>query len=82
MAQIPSSVKPVRPVTKPWKGSKVLPVAAVSDALLHPGKTVDYDGKKVTFRYFDWTAAGGKAYRRDGALYETNPVALCVDTGD
>ena len=37
------------------------------------------DGKKVTFRYFDWTAAGGKAYRRDGALYETNPVALCVD---
>ena len=37
------------------------------------------DGKKVTFRYFDWTAEGGKAYRRDGALYETNPVALCVD---
>ena len=37
------------------------------------------EGKKVTFRYFDWTAEGGKAYRRDGALYETNPVALCVD---
>ena len=37
------------------------------------------DGKKVTFRYFDWTAAGGKAYRRGGALYEADPVALCVD---
>lgn len=37
------------------------------------------DDRKVTFRYFDWTASGGKAYRRDGALYETNPVALCVD---
>ena len=37
------------------------------------------DGKKVTFRYFDWTAEGGKVYRRDGTLYETNPVALCVD---
>ena len=24
------------------------------------------EGKKVTFRYFDWTAEGGKAYRRDG----------------
>lgn len=37
------------------------------------------DDRKVTFRYFDWTASGGKSYRRDGALYETNPVALCVD---
>lgn len=33
----------------------------------------------MTFRYFDWTAAGGKAYRRGGALYEADPVALCVD---
>ena len=38
------------------------------------------DDRKVTFRYFDWTASGGKSYRREGALYETNPVALCVDT--
>ena len=37
------------------------------------------DDRKVTFRYFDWTASGGKSYRREGALYETNPVALCVD---
>ena len=37
------------------------------------------DDRKVTFRYFDWTPAGGKAYRRGGTPYETNPVALCVD---
>ena len=37
------------------------------------------DDRKVTFRYFDWTPEGGKAYRRDGALYEADPVALCVD---
>lgn len=37
------------------------------------------DDRKVTFRYFDWTPEGGKAYRRGGALYEADPVALCVD---
>ena len=37
------------------------------------------EDRKVTFRYFDWTADGGKAYRRGGALYEADPVALCVD---
>ena len=37
------------------------------------------DDRKVTFRYFDWTPEGGKAYRRSGTLYEADPVALCVD---
>ena len=37
------------------------------------------DDRKVTFRYFDWTPEGGKAYRRGGTLYEADPVALCVD---
>jgi len=37
------------------------------------------DNRRVSFRYFDWTVDGKKAYRRDGALYTTNPVALCVD---
>jgi len=63
MSQIPSSVKPVRPVTKPWKGSKVLPVAAVTDALLHPGKVIDYDGKKVTYPEFHLVMwAGGNPF--------------------
>ena len=35
--------------------------------------------RQVAFRYFDWTADGGKAYRRDGQEYVINPVALCVD---
>ncbi len=37
------------------------------------------DDRKVTFRYFDWQPDGSKAYRRDGALYRVDPVALCVD---
>ncbi len=36
-------------------------------------------GRQVTFRYFDWTAGGTKVYRRGGALYTADPVALCVD---
>lgn len=37
------------------------------------------DNKKISFRYFDWTVNGEKAYRRAGAVYITDPVALCVD---
>lgn len=37
------------------------------------------ENRRITFRYFDYAVGGGKAYRRDGALYLTNPVALCVD---
>ena len=37
------------------------------------------DNKKISFRYFDWTVDGQKAYRRGGAVYVTDPVALCVD---
>ena len=33
----------------------------------------------MSFRYFDWTAEGQRAFRRDGAAYVTDPVALCVD---
>ena len=37
------------------------------------------ENKKISFRYFDWTVDGQKAYRRGGAVYVTDPVALCVD---
>lgn len=37
------------------------------------------EGKKITFRYFDWTVGGEKSYRKGGVTYVTNPVALCVD---
>jgi len=35
--------------------------------------------RKVTFRYFDWSAGGQKVYRRSGELYTADPVALCVE---
>ena len=37
------------------------------------------ENRKISFRYFDWTVDGGKAYRKGGADYVTDPVALCVD---
>lgn len=81
LAQIPAAVQPVKPVKKPWKGSRVLPVAAVSDALQHPGKVVDYDGKKVTFPEFHLVMwAGGNPFAHHP---DTNQVARafrCPDT--
>lgn len=73
MPQIPSAVKPVYPQKHPWKGSETLPVAAVSDCLLNPGKTVDYDGKKVTYpevHLVMWTGGNPFAHHPD-----TNQVA-------
>lgn len=37
------------------------------------------ENKKISFLYFDWTVDGEKAYRKGGAVYVTDPVALCVD---
>ena len=37
------------------------------------------ENKKISFRYFDWTVDGEKSYRKGGAAYVTDPVALCVD---
>lgn len=37
------------------------------------------ENKKISFRYFDWTVKGEKAFRREGKPYVVNPVALCVD---
>ena len=37
------------------------------------------DDRQVRFRYFDWSADGGRRYRREGAFYQESPVALCVD---
>lgn len=36
-------------------------------------------GSRITFRYFDWNAAGKKEYRHNGALYEVSPWALLWD---
>ena len=37
------------------------------------------ENRQVSFLYFDWTVGGGKAMRREGQRYVTDPVALCVD---
>ncbi len=46
---ITSAVKPVLPYKKEWKGSKVIPVARFVDCFMHPGKTIDFNGTKVTY---------------------------------
>ena len=59
---IPSKVAPVRSV-KPWQGSKVLHVAAITDALEHPGAVRDFDGKKETYPHFRMIMwAGGNPF--------------------
>jgi trimethylamine-N-oxide reductase (cytochrome c) len=46
---ISSSAKPARDFNKNWKGSKVIPVARFVECFLHPGKTIDFNGTKVTY---------------------------------
>lgn len=46
---IMAGVKPVWKTDKPWKGSKQLPIARFADCFLNPGKTIDFNGKKVTY---------------------------------
>ncbi len=68
MAQLPSNVDPVVPVKKEWKGSKEIPVAAITDCLMNPGKTVDFNGKKVTFpevHLVMWTGGNPMAHHPD-----------------
>jgi predicted DNA-binding transcriptional regulator YafY len=35
------------------------------------------EGKKISFRYFDYDPGKRRAYRKSGALYTQTPVALC-----
>lgn len=46
---ISGAVKPVLPFNQNWKGSKVIPVARFVECFLHPGKTIDFNGTKVTY---------------------------------
>jgi trimethylamine-N-oxide reductase (cytochrome c) len=47
--EISARVKPVRPCKAGWTGSRVIPVARFADCILNPGKTIDHNGKKVTY---------------------------------
>lgn len=46
---ISGGTKPIKPSTLPWKGSQVIPVARFVECFLHPGKTIDFNGRKVTY---------------------------------
>lgn len=67
VGSIPVKVKPVRPV-KPWIGSKVLHVQAITDALEHPGAVRDFDGGKETYPHFRmimWSGGNPFAHHPD-----------------
>ena len=49
LAGVPASVKPVLPFNQAWNGSKKIPVARFADCFLHPGKTIDFNGQKITY---------------------------------
>lgn len=62
VGNLPAKVNPARPV-KPWTGSKVLHVQAITDALEHPGAVRDFDGGKETFPEFKMIIwAGGNPF--------------------
>ena len=38
------------------------------------------NGKKATFKYFDYDVNKNRAFRKDGAIYEVTPITLCWDS--
>jgi len=38
------------------------------------------DGKKITFKYFDYNVQKKPSYRKNGTTYEVTPVTLCWDS--
>ncbi|MBQ8829889.1 MAG: molybdopterin-dependent oxidoreductase [Burkholderiaceae bacterium] len=46
---IAEKVDPVRTFNPHWKGSHFIPVSCFADCFLNPGKTIDYNGTKVTY---------------------------------
>ena len=78
---IPSKVEPARPVKKPWTGSKVLHVAAITDALEHPGAVRDFDGKKETYPHFRMIMwAGGNPFAHHPDTFRLERAWKKVDT--
>jgi predicted DNA-binding transcriptional regulator YafY len=38
------------------------------------------NGKKITFKYFDYDYRKNRVYRKDGAIYIVTPITLCWDS--
>ena len=60
---ITEKVTPVRDFFNEWQGSRVIPVARFADCFLNPGKTIEHNGRAVTYpdiRLAVW--AGGNPF--------------------
>lgn len=71
---IPSNVEPIRPVEKPWIGSRVIPVARFAECFLHPGHTIDFNGRKVTYpdvKLVMWAGGNPFAHQPDANKLRT-----------
>lgn len=61
-----SRVEPVLPRLKPWKGSAYIPVMRFADCFLNPGKTIEHNGKRLTYpdiRMVMWTGGNPFAHQ-------------------
>ena len=58
--------EPVPPRLKPWKGSAYIPVMRFADCFLYPGKTIEHNGKRLTYpdiRMVMWTGGNPFAHQ-------------------
>ncbi|MDO5532775.1 molybdopterin-dependent oxidoreductase [Sutterella sp.] len=65
---ISGAVEPVVPAACPWQGSRVIPVARFVDCFENPGKTIDFNGTKVTYpdiRLVMWAGGNPFAHQPD-----------------
>lgn len=65
---IPTQVEPLFRNKKPWVGSTVIPVARFVDALLNPGQTIDFNGRKVVYpniKLIMWAGGNPFAHQPD-----------------
>lgn len=68
LAGVPAKVKPALPFNDNWKGSTTIPVARFVECFLNPGKTIDFNGRKVTYpevRLVLWAGGNPFAHQPD-----------------
>lgn len=68
LATISTRAPGARVSTKPWRGSRTVPVARVADCLLEPGKTIQFNGSAVTYpdiRLVLWSGGNPFAHQPD-----------------
>ena len=66
ISALPAGVKPIE--DKDNKASQRIPLARITDCLLHPGKVIDYNGMKITYpdlRLVFWSGGNPFAQQED-----------------